>query len=84
MTTVAAKPFPPGIHAPCLTWFGDDANQEIDWDQQTKHIEYIVSSGVHGGTSWLEITCGGRRGSRIAQENAKIPIWGDKQDFEKK
>ncbi|CAK7236039.1 hypothetical protein SBRCBS47491_009500 [Sporothrix bragantina] len=46
--TAAGKPFPPGIHAPCLTWFGDDATQEIDWELQEKHIEFIISSGVHG------------------------------------
>ncbi|CAK7234484.1 hypothetical protein SEUCBS140593_008957 [Sporothrix eucalyptigena] len=46
--TTAGKPFPPGIHAPCLAWFGDDVSQEIDWELQTKHIEYIIGSGIHG------------------------------------
>ncbi|KAL1845801.1 hypothetical protein VTK73DRAFT_428 [Phialemonium thermophilum] len=48
MTITPSRPFPPGIHVPCLTWFSDDKSQEIDWELQAKHIEYILSSGVHG------------------------------------
>ncbi|KAL1870790.1 hypothetical protein VTK73DRAFT_2514 [Phialemonium thermophilum] len=44
----AAKSFPPGIHVPSLTWFRDDATQEIDWDVQTKHLEFLANSGLHG------------------------------------
>ena len=47
-STSASKPFPPGIHVPSLTWFADDKNQEIDWDTQNKHLEFLVKSGVHG------------------------------------
>ncbi|KAF3761861.1 hypothetical protein M406DRAFT_50588 [Cryphonectria parasitica EP155] len=42
------RPFPPGIHVPSLTWFSNDQNQEIDWDVQTKHLEFLVNSGLHG------------------------------------
>ncbi|CAH0051691.1 unnamed protein product [Clonostachys solani] len=56
-------PFPPGIHAPCLTWFGDDKTQEIDWDTQTKHLEYIISSGVHG------VILAGTNGEAVALTN---------------
>lgn len=45
---MAAKSFPPGIHVPSLTWFGDDADQEIDWAVQSKHLEFLVKSGLHG------------------------------------
>jgi len=45
---IAAKPFPPGIHVPCLTWFADDARQEIDWDLQKQHLRFLISSGLHG------------------------------------
>lgn len=44
-----SKPFPPGIHVPSLTWFRDDATQEIDWDLQKQHIEFLISSGLDGG-----------------------------------
>ena len=43
------KAFPPGIHVPSLTWFQNDANQEIDWDQQSRHIEFLIKSGLDGG-----------------------------------
>lgn len=42
------KAYPPGIHVPALTWFADDASQEIDWDLQKKHIEFLISSGLDG------------------------------------
>lgn len=40
--------FPPGIHVPSLTWFGSDKRQEIDWDVQEKHFEFLISNGLHG------------------------------------
>jgi 4-hydroxy-2-oxoglutarate aldolase len=48
MPVTVTKPFPPGIHVPSLTWFDDDATQEIAWDVQTKHLEFLVTSGLHG------------------------------------
>lgn len=42
------KPFPPGIHVPSLTWFGDDDSQEIDWDLQERHLNFLITSGLHG------------------------------------
>lgn len=50
-SSTAAKPFPPGVHVPSLTWFRSDKTQEIDWDVQTKHLEFLVNSGLHGGES---------------------------------
>ncbi|KAK7722562.1 hypothetical protein SLS64_001099 [Diaporthe eres] len=44
----STRSFPPGIHAPSLTWFKNDANQELDWDLQKKHIEFLISSGLDG------------------------------------
>jgi 4-hydroxy-2-oxoglutarate aldolase len=44
------RPFPPDIHVPCLTWFLDGLTQEIDWDLQKRHIEFLVSSGLDGST----------------------------------
>lgn len=45
----AARPFPPGIHVPSLTWFGSDNSQEIDWDLQERHLNFVITSGLHGG-----------------------------------
>lgn len=45
----AARPFPPGIHVPSLTWFGSNDSQEIDWDLQERHLNFVITSGLHGG-----------------------------------
>jgi 4-hydroxy-2-oxoglutarate aldolase len=50
MTVSSKKPYTAGVHVPSLTWFRDDAEQEIDWDVQRKHFEFLVDGGVHGGT----------------------------------
>lgn len=42
------KAFPPGVHVPSLTWFADNKTQEIDWEVQTKHIRFLIESGLHG------------------------------------
>ena len=43
------RSYPPGIHPPSLTWFKDNENQDIDWDLQKKHLQFLIESGVHGG-----------------------------------
>lgn len=48
----ASKVYPPGIHVPCLTWFANDANQEVDWDLQKKHLEFLISSGLDGSKTY--------------------------------
>lgn len=45
------KSYPPGIHAPSVTFFQDNDLQEIDWTTQEKHLEFLVTSGVHGSKS---------------------------------
>jgi hypothetical protein len=42
------KQFPPGIHGPAVTFFKEDERQEIDWETQEKHLEFMVQSGLHG------------------------------------
>ncbi|KAJ5690274.1 hypothetical protein N7462_004666 [Penicillium macrosclerotiorum] len=42
------QPYPRGIHVPCLTWFKADTAQSIDWELQERHLEFLVSSGLHG------------------------------------
>lgn len=44
-----AQRYPPGIHVPSLTFFKDTSKQEIDWEVQERHLEFLVGSGVHGG-----------------------------------
>nr|OQO30080.1 hypothetical protein B0A51_02642 [Rachicladosporium sp. CCFEE 5018] len=52
--------YPPGIHVPSLTFFGDDQRQEIDWTTQERHFSFLAKSGVHGivlaGTNGEAIT----------------------------
>jgi dihydrodipicolinate synthase/N-acetylneuraminate lyase len=43
-----AYSFPPGIHVPSLTWFKNDTNQDIDWEVQENHFEFLISNGLHG------------------------------------
>jgi hypothetical protein len=40
--------FPGGIHVPSLTFFKNGDRQDIDWDIQEKHFEFLISSGLHG------------------------------------
>ncbi len=50
-STIASKPFPPGIHVPSLTWFADDGAggpQAIDWEVQRAHLSFLAASGLHG------------------------------------
>ncbi|KAL6792565.1 hypothetical protein GGI42DRAFT_346331 [Trichoderma sp. SZMC 28013] len=42
------RSFPPGIHVPSLTWFGNDHSQEIDWNLQERHLNFVITSGLHG------------------------------------
>jgi 4-hydroxy-2-oxoglutarate aldolase len=49
MTISFKKSYTAGVHVPSLTWFRDDAEQEIDWNVQRKHFEFLVDGGVHGG-----------------------------------
>ncbi|GAM90417.1 hypothetical protein ANO11243_084600 [Dothideomycetidae sp. 11243] len=44
----AAYSYPPGIHVPSLTFFSNTKTQEIDWDVQEQHFEFLISNGVHG------------------------------------
>ncbi|RJE25260.1 dihydrodipicolinate synthetase family protein [Aspergillus sclerotialis] len=46
--TRTMKSYPPGIHAPSITFFKDDDRQDIDWEVQGTHLEYLITSGVHG------------------------------------
>ncbi|KAK4539615.1 hypothetical protein LTR36_010498 [Oleoguttula mirabilis] len=43
-----SRSYPPGVHVPSLTFFDATPRQEIDWDTQSKHLDFLVRSGVHG------------------------------------
>ncbi|EMC99272.1 hypothetical protein BAUCODRAFT_573577 [Baudoinia panamericana UAMH 10762] len=65
----SARPYPPGIHVPCLTFFDSTVRQEIDWTTQSAHIAFLVRSGIHG------IVLAGTNGEAIAltrQEKAEL------------
>ncbi|KAK7426474.1 hypothetical protein QQZ08_007069 [Neonectria magnoliae] len=78
MGSIAAKgkAYPPGIHVPSLTWFAGDANQEIDWDLQKKHIEFLISSGLDGiviaGTNGEAVTLSSAEKSQLLRTTREI------------
>ncbi|RSL73780.1 hypothetical protein CEP54_000174 [Fusarium duplospermum] len=76
IATTKGKPFPAGIHVPCLTWFANDANQEIDWDLQKKHIEFLVNSGLDGiviaGTNGEAVTLTAAEKSQLVRTTREI------------
>lgn len=76
-----------GIHVPSLTFFTSSPRQEIDWPTQTKHLNFLITSGVHGvvlaGTNGEAITLSRnekaelvRATRKAAQDNGKpnLPI----------
>ncbi|PSR79457.1 dihydrodipicolinate synthetase [Coniella lustricola] len=70
------KPFPPGIHVPSLTWFANDQRQEIDWEVQTRHLEYLIRSGLHGivlaGTNGEAVTLTATEKTRLVQTTRQL------------
>ncbi|KAK7958996.1 4-hydroxy-2-oxoglutarate aldolase [Apiospora aurea] len=77
-TPSAPRPFPPGVHVPSLTWFRNDRTQEIDWDVQTKHLEFLASSGLHGivlaGTNGEAITLTPEEKSKLVRTTREIAV----------
>lgn len=47
----ATKGYLSGIHVPSLTWFKNNDAQDVDWDLQRKHLEFVIGAGLEGGTS---------------------------------
>ncbi|KAK8045767.1 dihydrodipicolinate synthetase [Apiospora saccharicola] len=75
-SSTASKPFPPGVHVPSLTWFRNDKTQEIDWDVQTKHLEFLVSSSLHGivlaGTNGEAVTLTPEEKSKLVSTTREV------------
>ncbi|KAF4465323.1 dihydrodipicolinate synthase [Fusarium albosuccineum] len=88
MGSIAAtkgKAFPHGIHVPSLTWFGNDATQEIDWDVQKKHIEFLVNSGLDGiviaGTNGEAVTLTAAEKSQLVRTTREIATAAGRPDI---
>jgi dihydrodipicolinate synthase/N-acetylneuraminate lyase len=58
--TKSTRAYPPGIHVPSLTFFNSSRRQEIDWQTQSKHLKFLIESGVHG------IVLAGTNGEAVA------------------
>ncbi|KAL1902332.1 hypothetical protein Sste5346_001308 [Sporothrix stenoceras] len=71
-SVTAAKAFPPGIHVPSLTWFRDTDAQEIDWDVQRAHFQFLATSGLHGvviaGTNGEAVTLSPEEKTQLVKE----------------
>ncbi|EWZ00507.1 hypothetical protein FOYG_00354 [Fusarium oxysporum NRRL 32931] len=74
----SSKSFPGGIHVPSLTWFANDANQEIDWDVQKKHIEFLINSGLDGiviaGTNGEAVTLSAAEKSQLVRTTRELAV----------
>lgn len=74
--TTMSKPALEGIHVPSLTFFSTSAKQEIDWDTQTKHLRFLIASGVHGivlaGTNGEAITLTRAEKSELVRVTRKV------------
>ncbi|KAH6665571.1 hypothetical protein B0J14DRAFT_550995 [Halenospora varia] len=72
------KSFPPGVHVPSLTWFLDTPNQEIDWAVQTKHLRFLIESGLHGivlaGTNGEAVTLSASEKSKLVKTTRELAI----------
>lgn len=79
------KAYPPGIHVPALTWFADDASQEIDWDLQKKHLEFLISSGLDGiviaGTNGEAVTLSAQEKSQLLRTTREIAVQVGRPDI---
>ncbi|OAQ64702.1 dihydrodipicolinate synthetase family protein [Pochonia chlamydosporia 170] len=65
-----------GIHVPCLTWFLDNVTQDIDWNLQRRHIQFLIQSGVDGvviaGTNGEAVTLSRDEKSQLVQMTRQV------------
>ncbi|KAL6244143.1 hypothetical protein RBB50_009013 [Rhinocladiella similis] len=77
--------YPPGIHVPSLTFFGDDERQEIDWAVQEEHLKFLISSGLHGvviaGTNGEAATLTAEEKARLVTTTRRIAIEQGRADL---
>jgi 4-hydroxy-2-oxoglutarate aldolase len=79
------KAFPAGIHVPSLTWFLDDADQSIDWVVQKKHLQFLISSGLHSivlaGTNGEAVTLTAEEKIQLIKVTREIAIEEGRPDL---
>ncbi|OAA53364.1 dihydrodipicolinate synthetase family protein [Cordyceps fumosorosea ARSEF 2679] len=67
-----------GIHVPSLTWFLEGAEQEIDWNLQKMHLQFLVESGVDGvviaGTNGEAVTLSRDEKAKLVQMTRQVAI----------
>ncbi|KAF4762688.1 hypothetical protein N7455_012726 [Penicillium solitum] len=84
-STKTNKPFPPGIHGPSITFFQNDQQQEIDWATQERHLEYMITSGMHGvvlaGSSGESATLSVEEKGLLVKKTREIADAYGKSDF---
>lgn len=80
-----SKPYPPGIHVPTLTFFDATQRQEIDWATQTKHIDFLIKSGLHGvvlaGTNGEAVTLTRSEKSNLVSLTKKLALQNGRPDL---
>ncbi|KAM5346301.1 hypothetical protein ACJ41O_009306 [Fusarium nematophilum] len=80
-----SKPYPPGVHVPSLTWFRGTAEQEIDWDLQRQHLEFLVKSGLHGiviaGTNGEAVTLSQAEKAKLIRLTREIATEAGRPDL---
>ncbi|KAI1244428.1 hypothetical protein MGN70_014300 [Eutypa lata] len=82
---MASRAFPPGIHPPSLTWFKDNEAQDIDWDLQRKHLQFLVESGVQGivlaGTNGEAATLTRDEKAQLIRLTREVAAQGNRADL---
>lgn len=71
-----SRPYPPGVHVPSLTFFDSTPRQEIDWETQSKHISFLIRSGLHGivlaGTNGEAVTLDRSEKAELVSSTRKL------------
>ncbi|CRK13948.1 hypothetical protein BN1708_011001 [Verticillium longisporum] len=74
-----------GVHVPCLTWFKDGADQEIDWELQREHLEFVISAGLEGvviaGTNGEAVTLSSDEKARLLRLTREVAVQQGRPDL---
>jgi len=80
-----SKSYIHGIHVPSLTFFGSSPRQEIDWETQSKHLSFLIKSGVHGvvlaGTNGEAITLSRSEKKELVSLTRKLAVQHGRADL---
>ncbi|KIH89844.1 hypothetical protein SPBR_00784 [Sporothrix brasiliensis 5110] len=76
--------YPPGIHGPSITFFQDTVQQEVDWETQEKHFEFMIKH-LHGivltGSSGENATLSIEEKSQMVRKAREVATRLGKPDF---